>query len=89
MRMLIPFMIIVLGMLSGAFICHLFKNTATSFKAGLIAGGIGAFAGLMVRDVLDIVAGGAVFGSLVAAVGGAVLFSIITNLIYTKMDREP
>lgn len=88
MRMLIPIMIIVLGMLSGALICRLFKSTETGVGIGMLAGGVGAFVGLMIRDVLDISAGGDIGGSLVAAILGAVALSIMTNLVYLLLRRH-
>lgn len=80
MRLLIPIFIVLLGMGSGALICLLFKNTADGLKISAIAGGLGAFVGLMLRDVLDDVSGGLIGGALLAAIVGAVAVSAVANI---------
>ena len=85
MRLLIPIMIIVLGMLTGAMVCRLFKETATGFKLSVAAGGVGAFAGLMIRDALDITAGGLLGGAVMAAIVGAIILSALTNMLFGRI----
>lgn len=87
MKLIIPAFIILLGMLAGAAVCSLFKETATGFRLSVLAGGLGAFAGLLVRDFMDIDYGGIFFGALLAAILGAVLFAAITNLLFGRTGK--
>lgn len=87
MRLLIPLFIIVLGMLTGAVICLLFKETATGLKISILAGGLGAFAGLLVRDVLDITTGGQLGGAMLAAILGASIFAAVVNALFGRIGK--
>jgi hypothetical protein len=87
MRLLIPIFIVLLGMGSGALICLLFKNISNGLKASAIAGGLGAFAGLMMRDFLDDVSGGLIGGALLAAIAGAIVFSTVLNVAMRIANR--
>lgn len=80
MRLLIPLFIVLLGMGSGALVCLLFKNVSKGLKISAIAGGFGAFVGLIMRDVLDDVSGGLIGGALLAAIVGALVVSTVVNL---------
>lgn len=88
MRLLIPIFIVLLGMGSGAFICLLFKNISHGLKASAIAGGFGAFVGLMMRDFLDDVSGGLIGGALLAAIVGAIVVSAVVNVAMLISDRR-
>jgi len=87
MRLIIPLIIIILGMLTGALVCRLFNETATGFKLSVIAGGFGAFVGLIVRDAMDIAIGGPLGGAVLAAIAGAVVFSAVTNRLFGKVGK--
>ena len=87
MKLIIPAFIILLGMIAGAAVCTLFKETATGFKLSVLAGGFGAFVGLFARDSLDITYGGPLFGALLAAIIGAVLFAAVTNLLFGQTGK--
>lgn len=87
MKLIIPVFIILLGMLAGAAVCTLFKETAIGFKLSVLAGGFGAFAGLLVRDFMDITYGGPLLGALLAAIIGAVLFATVTNLLFGQTGK--
>lgn len=88
MRLIIPLVVILLGMLAGAAVCSLFKETARAFHFSLVAGALGAFAGLIVRDAMDISAGGPAGGAFMAAILGAVIFSVLTNLYFKFTDAS-
>lgn len=79
MRLLIPLFIVLLGMGSGVLVCLLFNNISKGLKISALAGGFGAFVGLMMRDVLDDVSGGLIGGALLAAIVGAVVVSGVIN----------
>lgn len=87
MKLIIPAFIILLGMLAGAGVCSLFKETATGFRLSVLAGGLGAFVGLLTRDFLDITYGGVLFGALFAAILGAVLFAALTNIFFGQTGK--
>ncbi|MBX2885369.1 MAG: hypothetical protein KTR32_35770 [Granulosicoccus sp.] len=84
MRLIIPVVIILLGSLVGAAVCYLFKQTQSTMRLSLASGAAGAFAGLVIRDAMDITAGGPAGGALIAAVLGAVIASGLLN-IYFKL----
>ncbi|MFK7860394.1 MAG: hypothetical protein AB8B64_16365 [Granulosicoccus sp.] len=84
MKLIIPVFIILLGMLTGAAVCSLFKKTSLSWRLSALAGGLGAFAGLLIRDFMDITYGGVLLGALLAAIGGAVVFAAMTNLLFGR-----
>jgi uncharacterized membrane protein YeaQ/YmgE (transglycosylase-associated protein family) len=79
MRLLIPLFIVLLGMGSGVLICFIFRNLEKGLKISAMAGGFGAFAGLMMRDFLDDVSGGLIGGALLAAIVGAIVVSAVVN----------
>jgi len=87
MKLIIPAFIILLGMLAGAAVCSVFKETATGRKLSVLAGGLGAFIGLFVRDAMDITFGGPLFGALLAAIIGALILATITNLIFGQSGK--
>lgn len=85
MRLIIPVVIILLGSLTGALVCRLFNQIARGLKLSLATGAAGAFVGLVIRDAMDITAGGPAGGALIAAVAGAALLSTLAN-VYLKMS---
>lgn len=87
MRLIIPLIIIVLGMLTGAIVYWLFKKTATGLKLSLAAGGFGAFAGLIVRDAMDVTTGSSQGDALLAIIVGAVIFSVVANVLIRKPGK--
>ncbi len=86
MKLIIPVFIILLGMLTGAFVCAFFKEKATELKWSLVAGGVGAFAGLLIRDSMDISLGGNLFGALFAAILGALAAALMANLLFGQLN---
>lgn len=88
MKLIIPALIIVLGMLAGAFVCSFFKESATGFKLSVLAGGLGAFVGLLTRDFMDVSMGGNFIGAVLAALLGALLFAALTNLFFGQTGKR-
>lgn len=88
MRIIIPVLIILLGMITGAAVCALFKETKIGFKLSVAAGGLGAFAGLLIRDFLDISFGGPLGGALLAAIIGASVFAAMTNVLFGQTGGQ-
>lgn len=87
MKLMFPVIIILLGLLAGAVVCTLFKETATGRMLSVLAGGLGAFAGLIVRDVLDFAYINPLLDTFLAAIVGAVIFATITNLVFGQTGR--
>ena len=88
MKLLIPVFIIALGMLAGAAVCSVFKETPVGFGLSVLAGGLGAFVGLVTRDFMDITFGGPLFGALLAAIVGAVVLAATANLLLGRIGSR-
>ena len=88
MKLLIPVFIIALGMLTGAAVCSLFKETPLGFGLSILAGGAGAFVGLVTRDFMDITFGGPLFGALLAAIIGAVVLAAAASLLFGRIGSK-
>ena len=87
MRLIIPLFIVILGMLTGAVVCLFFKETATGLKLSILAGGLGAFAGLLIRDALDITTGGPLGGAILAAMIGASISAAVVNAFFGRIGK--
>ncbi len=81
MRLLAPLMFVLIGLLVAALFTAVFRGRTPGFKLNAIVGVAGAFFGLWIRDLLDIMDGGPFFGSLVASFAGAVVFTGIANVV--------
>ena len=88
MKLLIPVFIIALGMLTGAAVCSAFKETPVGFGLSVLAGGLGAFVGLVTRDFMDITFGGPLFGALLAAIIGAIILAAAANLLFGRIGSR-
>ena len=88
MKLLIPVFIIALGMLTGAAVCSFFKETPIGFGLSVLAGGLGAFVGLVTRDFMDITFGGPLFGALLAAIVGAIILAAAANLLFGRIGSR-
>jgi uncharacterized membrane protein YeaQ/YmgE (transglycosylase-associated protein family) len=87
MRLLLPIMITVLGMIIGTIVCGLFKQQPPRYLISGAAGALGAFSAIVVRDVLDIGTDSARGGFLLAVLLGAVVFSVAANLYMAHSRR--
>ncbi len=87
MRLLIPMLIILLGVACGLAVSKLFPQSEHNLKASLVAGGVGAFVGLMLRDILDDTSGGLLGGALLFAILGATTLSLIVNVAVRYFRR--
>lgn len=81
MRLLAPLMFVLIGLLVAALFTALFRGHSPGFRINALLGVAGAFVGLWVRDLLDIMDGGPLLGALVAALAGAVVFTGVANLL--------
>lgn len=81
MRLLAPLMFALIGLLVAALFSRLFPGRSPGFRINAVLGVAGAFAGLWVRDLLDIMDGGPLLGALLAALAGAVVFTGAVNIL--------
>ena len=80
MRMIFPAMLVILGGLCGLVINKLISGSALPPLASALAGVVGAFVGLLIRDFADINLGNDLTATIVAALLGATMLSLIANL---------
>lgn len=80
MRLLIPLFFILVGTIVGALVGKVLSSSSTDYKVSVLAGGVGAFVGLLAKDFLDIAPGSGLGGTLLAAMAGAALCAAITSL---------
>lgn len=88
MRLLIALFILLLGIGSGALMSLLFRNFPKGLQASAIAGGVGAFAGLMMRDLINDFSGGLISGGFLSAIVSALLLSLIANAVMRIVNRN-
>ncbi len=84
MRMIFPAMLVILGGLCGLLMKKWVARSALPLQASIISGVVGSFAGLLIRDYADINMGNDLFATVVAALLGATLLSLIANLAMSK-----
>ncbi len=81
MRMIFPAMLVLLGGLCGLVINKLVSDSKLPQPASALIGVIGAFAGLLIRDIADITLGNDLIATVIAALLGAAVLSLIANLV--------
>ena len=80
MRLIAPLLFCMIGAVVGAALSLLFGARGTGVRGGGVAGLIGGFAGLMLRDALDVELGGTFLGAVGAVAAGALAASLAANL---------
>ena len=80
MRLIAPLLFCMIGAAAGAALALLFGPRGTGVRGGAIAGLVGGFAGLLLRDALDADLGGPMTGSIVAVAAGGAAFALLANL---------
>ena len=80
MRMIFPAMLVILGGLCGLVMNKLISSSALPMGASVITGVVGSFAGLLIRDYANINLGNDLIATVIAALLGATLLSLIANL---------
>ncbi|PID60251.1 MAG: hypothetical protein CSB44_10990 [Gammaproteobacteria bacterium] len=81
MRLLIPLFLSLFGAGIGFVVHTVVSRPGRTPLPCLVAGGVGAFAGLMARDLLDIEWGGNIGGSLAALSLGALVAALAVGLV--------
>ena len=81
MRLIAPLLFCMVGAAAGAVAAMLFGRRGTGIARGALAGLLGGFAGLWLRDVLDLDLGEVFLGSLIAVGAGGAALSLGANLV--------
>jgi len=76
------------GLLIGLVATRAFGSNPLRFVPNAVMGVLGSFFGLFVRDVLDITWGGKLGGAFVAVVLGALVLTVVGNLVYNALFLE-
>jgi len=63
----------------------LFSNNPLRYLPNIVMGVAGSFFGLFLRDIFDVTMGGKLLGAMLAAALGAVLLTVIGNLLFERL----
>jgi len=89
MRFLAPVIIALFGGSIGLAVNYFFKKSWLAYPTAAIIGAISAFAGLILRDVFDIViTSDQLFDALIASLLCALIVSLIAHVI-TSIVKQP
>ena len=88
MRLVGPYLFIFIGVFIGIATTPLFSGNPLRYLPNIVAGVIGSFFGLFLRDIFDITMGGKLTGALLAAALGALLLTVVVNVVYEIMSRK-
>ena len=81
-------MFILVGVLIGCATTYLFSNNPLRMLPNIVLGVLGSFFGLFIRDIMDVTLGGKLSGALLAAAIGALVLTIVGNLVYTMLRSK-
>ena len=88
MRLIAPLLFCMIGAGAGAMVALLFGARGTGMRGGALAGLLGGFAGLLLRDVLDLDRFEVFAGALTATLIGGAVTSLVINLIFSVRARR-
>ncbi len=88
MRLIGPYMFVLVGVLIGCATTYLFSNNPLRMLPNVVLGVLGSFFGLFLRDIFDVTLGGKLSGALLAAAIGALIVTIAGNLAYTILVKR-
>ena len=88
MRLIAPLLFCMIGAIAGATVALLFRGRGTGLRGGAVAGLLGGFAGLLVRDLFDLDRLEVLAGALTAALLGALVTSLAVNLVFLARGRR-
>jgi len=87
MRLLGPYIFILVGVFIGFLTTTLFQNPLR-LAPNVIVGILGSFFGLWLRDILDWHLGGNLSGALIAATVGALVTTLALNLMLNQKKTK-
>jgi len=85
MRLIGPYLFILIGVVIGILATRLFSKNPLRYLPNVVLGVIGSFFGLFLRDIFDVTLGGKFLGAMLAAALGAVLLTVIGNLLFERL----
>ncbi len=88
MRLIGPYLFIFIGVIIGIATTRLFSGNPLRYLPNVVAGVIGSFFGLFLRDIFDVTMGGKLTGALLAAALGALLLTLLVNIVYEIMQKR-
>lgn len=88
MRLIGPYIFILVGVLIGCATTYLFSSNPLRMLPNVVLGVVGSFFGLFLRDIFDVTMGGKLSGALLAAALGALLLTVAGNLVYNIMTGK-
>jgi len=88
MRLIGPYLFIFIGVIIGIVTTRLFSGNPLRYLPNVVAGVIGSFFGLFLRDIFDVTMGGKLTGALLAAALGALLLTLLVNIVYEIMQKR-
>lgn len=88
MRLIAPLLFCMIGAGVGAMVSLLFGGRGTGARVGALAGLLGGFAGLLLRDMLDLDRFEVFTGALTATLIGGAVASLAINLIFSVRARR-
>ena len=89
MRLIGPYLFILIGVVIGILTTRLFSKNPLRYLPNVVMGVMGSFFGLFLRDIFDVTMGGKLLGALLAAALGAALLTIIGNLLFERLFSSP
>lgn len=84
MRMIFPLVLILLGGLCGLIVRRWISSSGLSPQISAVCGVIGAFMGLLARDIADIGQANKLLATLAAGLIGAVIAALVANLMVRR-----
>lgn len=85
MKLLVPYVFVFIGVIIGIVTTKAFDNPLR-LAPNILAGVVGSFAGLWIRDVFDVTLGGNLIGALLAVTLGAIITTVALNLLLDHKD---
>jgi len=88
MRLIAPLLFILIGVVTSAMVGALFSGRGARFQVAAVAGTLGAFGGLWLRDAFDMDFGSPLTGAILAALAGSLVTSIAIHLAASILNRK-
>lgn len=90
MRLIVPLFLALLGAGIGILVCRLFVRSWLAYPAAAIIGAVSAFAGMIIRDALDLtlVSSDTLFDMLAAAILMSLIVSVAANIVTSIVTRK-
>jgi len=90
MKLIMPLIFALIGAVIGVLICKLFVRSWLAYPAAAVIGALSAFAGILVRDIMDttFISSNALIDTLFAALAMSLLVSILANIATSIISQR-